>query len=88
MQNHCSKSFVTRMAYIICDHCCKDMKIELIAGKHVAFKAKVSSTRTLTETSDYDNVTSLFEEKVCAILLFLLCLRINTVGVERNVKAR
>lgn len=51
-QNQCSKSFVTRMAYIICDHCCQDMNIELIPGQHVAINAKVVSSKASSVVSD------------------------------------
>lgn len=56
VQNNCSKSIVTRMAYIICDHCCADLNIELRPGKHVPFNARVSSSRSTTEYSSSDCV--------------------------------
>lgn len=57
-QNHCSKSIVTRMAYIICDNCCNDLNIELIPGRHIPyFKSEAYGTTANTEScySDYVN---------------------------------
>ncbi|XP_060530626.1 protein maelstrom 1 isoform X2 [Cylas formicarius] len=38
---YCSKSTVLRMVYIICDHCCEELDIELLPGQHVPLRSAV-----------------------------------------------
>jgi protein maelstrom len=48
----CSKSIVTRYGYMICDHCCPDLNIQLVAGVHVPVGVKVpqNSSGVVTNT--------------------------------------
>uniref|UniRef100_A0A1B6KNM8 HMG box domain-containing protein n=1 Tax=Graphocephala atropunctata TaxID=36148 RepID=A0A1B6KNM8_9HEMI len=39
---NCSKSFVQRWAYMICDHCCLGLEIPVIQGKHIPLNADVN----------------------------------------------
>ncbi|XP_019865850.1 protein maelstrom homolog [Aethina tumida] len=39
---HCSKSIVTRQAYIICDNCCPVLKLELIPGRHIPRRTRLN----------------------------------------------
>ncbi|KAK7871408.1 hypothetical protein R5R35_006109 [Gryllus longicercus] len=38
---YCSRSIVTRWGYLICDHCCPDLRIPLVHGRHVPNNAAV-----------------------------------------------
>lgn len=48
---YCSKSIVTRLAYIVCDNCCSYLSIELIPGLHIPDNAKVPASRPGTAAS-------------------------------------
>lgn len=39
--SQCSKSIATRMAYVICIHCCHDLNIQRIPGKHMPDPSKI-----------------------------------------------
>ncbi|RZB39135.1 Maelstrom domain containing protein [Asbolus verrucosus] len=43
---YCSKSIVTRYAYIICDNCCSDMCIQMKPGRHVPENSKIRNMFT------------------------------------------
>ncbi|KAE8751855.1 Maelstrom [Frankliniella occidentalis] len=42
LYHNCSKSFVQRWVFLICEFCCKAMQIKLVPGKHCISSAKVS----------------------------------------------
>lgn len=42
LYHNCSKSFVQRWVFLICEFCCKAMRIKLVPGKHCISSAKVS----------------------------------------------
>ncbi|XP_054264583.1 protein maelstrom homolog [Macrosteles quadrilineatus] len=46
---NCSKSFVQRWAYIICDQCCAYLDIEVVPGKHVPSNSAVDSLAKFKE---------------------------------------
>ncbi|XP_976484.2 protein maelstrom isoform X1 [Tribolium castaneum] len=58
---YCSKSIVTRYCYTLCDHCCTDLNIQLVAGFHVPKNSRIAvdSSRTnskapsVCSTDDY-----------------------------------
>ncbi|KAJ3659285.1 hypothetical protein Zmor_010981 [Zophobas morio] len=54
---YCSKSFVTRYCYTICDHCCAELRIQLVPGFHVPNKSRVvtESRSASKDPSVYSN---------------------------------
>jgi len=54
---NCSKSFVQRWAFLICDECCQYLKIPLVPGKHVPLKSDVGA-KTRFEERELERGTS------------------------------
>lgn len=50
----CSLSQVKRYAYTICDHCCLDIGVPLVSGKHIPLESVVPVDRS-NITFDYDD---------------------------------
>lgn len=72
---HCSKSFVIRYAYVICDNCCPALQLPLLQGYHVPFESigafrqgmsmsSKSSKSNMSVTTDsrstFDDTSSLY----------------------------
>ncbi|XP_050308163.1 protein maelstrom homolog [Anthonomus grandis grandis] len=57
---YCTKSIVTRYAYIICDNCCPDLNIGLIEGQHVPFNADLSAEGDPQGSSNLSSKSSQF----------------------------
>ncbi|GLH10588.1 Protein maelstrom homolog [Gryllus bimaculatus] len=47
---YCSRSIVTRWGYLICDHCCPDLRIPLVHGRHVPNNAAVMQEDQFTRS--------------------------------------
>lgn len=57
---YCSKSFVTRLAFIICNNCCGDLFIDLVPGQHIPNQATAivdSRSEVGSSLSFYSNVS-------------------------------
>lgn len=52
---YCNLSQVKRWAYTICDHCCLDISVELIPGKHIPFESVLPRINLGDDDDDYDD---------------------------------
>ncbi|OAD57991.1 Protein maelstrom like protein [Eufriesea mexicana] len=64
---YCSKSTVTRWGFIICDHCCESLNIEMIEGMHCPFK------KSILDLPDQDSTS----QETSAIDIQLKCMSIS-----------
>ncbi|KAF2896622.1 hypothetical protein ILUMI_09553 [Ignelater luminosus] len=58
VRNYCSRSYVIRLAYIICDNCCGDLNIDLIPGQHVPIDSFITASRSVSRVSSLLNIYS------------------------------
>uniref|UniRef100_A0A1B6J7Z9 HMG box domain-containing protein n=1 Tax=Homalodisca liturata TaxID=320908 RepID=A0A1B6J7Z9_9HEMI len=55
---YCSKSYVQRWVYLICDHCCGPLDITIVQGKHIPLNADVNFQKKKLEEKKETEVCS------------------------------